>query len=103
SPSIYRWFNTDAFSQPAAFTFGDTPRTMGYLRAQGTINTDMTLQKYWQLWNEASRLQLRAEFYNLFNRTQFFAPGTTFGTSTFGVVPGALPARSIQFGLKLYW
>ena len=103
NPTIYNWFNVNAFTQPAPFTFGNAPRTMGYLRAQGTINTDMTLQKYWQLWNESSRLQLRAEFYNLFNRTQFFAPGTTFGTSTFGVVPGALPARSIQFGLKLYW
>jgi hypothetical protein len=103
NPSIYRWFNTNAFSQPSPFTFGDAPRTMGYLRAQGTINADITLQKYWQLWNEASKLQLRAEFYNLFNRTQFFAPNTTFGTSSFGVVPGALPARSIQFGMKIYW
>jgi hypothetical protein len=103
NPTIYQWFNTADFSQPAAFTFGDAPRTLGYLRSQGTINFDMTLQKYWRLWNETSKLQLRAEFYNLFNRTQFFAPGTTFGTSTFGVVPGALPARSIQFGMKLYW
>jgi hypothetical protein len=103
NPTIYQWFNTADFAQPAAFTFGDAPRTLGYLRSQGTINFDMTLQKYWQLWNEKSRLQLRAEFYNLFNRTQFFAPGTTFGTSTFGVVPGALPGRSIQFGMKLYW
>jgi hypothetical protein len=101
--TIDAWFNTQAFSQPAPFTFGNAPRTMGYLRSQGTINSDITLQKYWQLWNEASRLQLRAEFYNVFNRTQFYAPGTTFGTSTFGVIPGALPARSIQFGLKLYW
>lgn len=103
NPTIYQWFNTAAFTQPAPFTFGDVPRTMGYLRSQGTINSDMTLQKYWRLWNEASRLQLRAEFFNLFNRTQFFAPGTTFGTSSFGVIPGALPARSIQFGMKLYW
>jgi hypothetical protein len=103
NPTINRWFNTAEFAQPAAFTFGDAPRTLGYLRSQGTINFDMTLQKYWRLWNETSKLQLRAEFYNLFNRTQFFAPGTTFGTSTFGVIPGALPARSIQFGMKLYW
>jgi hypothetical protein len=101
--SIYEWFNTTAFAQPAPFTFGNAPRTLPYLRAQGTINTDLTLQKYWRLWNETSKLQLRAEFYNLFNRTQFFAPATTFGTSTFGVVPGALAARSIQFGMKLYW
>jgi hypothetical protein len=101
--SIYDYFNTAAFVQPAPFTFGNAPRTMGYLRAQGTLNTDVTLQKYWGLWNENSRLQLRAEFYNIFNRTQFFAPGSTYGTSTFGVIPGALAARSIQFGMKLYW
>ena len=101
--SIYNYFNTAAFAQPAPFTFGNAPRTMGYLRAQGTLNTDLTLQKYWRLWNENSRLQLRAEFYNIFNRTQFFAPGSTYGTSTFGVIPGALAARSIQFGMKLYW
>lgn len=102
-PTIYEWFNINAFAQPAPFTFGNAPRTMSNLRSQGTINTDATLQKYWGLWNETSRLQLRAEFYNLFNRTQFFAPNTTFGDSNFGTVPGALPARSIQFGLKLYW
>ncbi|MGA8596393.1 MAG: TonB-dependent receptor [Bryobacteraceae bacterium] len=101
--SIYEWFNVAAFAQPAPFTFGDAPRTLPYLRAQGTINTDLTVQKYWGLWNESSRLQLRGEFYNLFNRAQFFAPGTTFGTSTFGVIPGALAARSIQIGMKLYW
>jgi hypothetical protein len=103
NPTIYEWFNTAAFAQPAPFTYGTAPRALSYLRAQGTLNFDMTLQKYWGLWNETSKLQLRAEFYNLFNRTQFFAPATTFGTATFGVVPGALPARSIQFGLKLYW
>ncbi len=103
NPSIYEYFNVNAFAQPAPFTFGNAPRTMGYLRAQGTLSTDLTLEKYWRLWNETSRLQLRAEFYNLFNRAQFYAPGSTFGTSTFGVVPGALPARSIQFGMKLYW
>jgi hypothetical protein len=103
NPTIYQWFNTAAFVQPPPFTFGNAPRTTGYIRAQGMINTDATLQKYWRLWNETTKLQLRAEFYNLFNRTQFFAPATTFGTSSFGVVPGALPARSIQFGLKLYW
>jgi hypothetical protein len=103
NPSIYEWFNVAAFAQPAPFTFGDAPRTLPYLRSQGTLNSDITLQKYWGLWNETSKLQFRAEFYNIFNRTQFFAPGTTFGTSTFGVVPGALAARSIQFGMKLYW
>ena len=56
------WFNINDFTQPAPFTFGNAPRTMGYLRSQGTINTDLTIQKYWRLWAETSRLQFRAEF-----------------------------------------
>lgn len=103
NPAIARWFNTDAFAQPAPFTFGNVPRTTPYLRAQGTNNFDATVQKYWTLWNEQSRLQFRAEFYNLFNRVGFYAPNTTFGDPNFGVVTGALPARSIQLGMKLYW
>jgi hypothetical protein len=101
--TIYEWFNTAAFSQPSPFTFGNTPRTTGYIRSQGTLNTDATLQKYWQLWDETSKLQFRAEFYNLFNRTGFYAPGQTFGTPTFGAITGAFPGRSIQLGMKLYW
>ncbi|HJY06125.1 MAG TPA: hypothetical protein VJ323_07395, partial [Bryobacteraceae bacterium] len=101
--SIYEWFNTAAFTQPAPFTFGNAPRTAGYIRAQGTLNQDATLQKYWQMWNESSKLQFRAEFYNLFNRTGFYAPNTTFGNADFGTISGAFPGRSIQLALKLYW
>ncbi len=45
--SIYKWVNTGDFEQPAPFTFGDVPRALPYLRARGTLNTDMTLQKCW--------------------------------------------------------
>jgi hypothetical protein len=48
-------------------------------------------------------LQFRAEFYNLLNRTGFYAPNTTFGNANFGEIPGAFPGRSIQLALKLYW
>ena len=101
--SIYQWFNTAAFTQPAPFTFGNAPRTAGYIRSEGILNTDATLEKYWGLWNESSKLQFRAEFYNLFNRTGLYAPDTAFGDATFGQVSGAYPGRSIQLALKLYW
>jgi hypothetical protein len=103
NPTIAEWFNISAFGQPAPFTFGNVPRTTPYIRAQGTINTDASLQKYWRLWSEVSKLQFRAEFFNLFNRPAFYAPNTTFGDPSFGVVTGAFPGRSIQLGMKLYW
>jgi hypothetical protein len=103
NPTPQRWFNTAAFTQPAAFTFGNVSRTTPYLRSEGTENFDMNLNKNWQLWNETSRLQFRAEAYNLLNRTAFFAPNTNLASSAFGTVTSAGSARSIQLALKLYW
>jgi len=48
-------------------------------------------------------VQLRAEAFNLFNRPNFGAPGTTFGTSSFGVISSVSEARVIQFGVKLLY
>ena len=102
-PTPERWFNTAAFAQPAPFTFGNVARTMPNLRSHGTNNFDFSLQKYWRLRGERYRLQFRSEFFNLFNRTAFYQPDTFFGDPGFGQVFQAYPARSIQFGLKLYW
>jgi len=101
--TIDRWFDTGAFAQPAPFTFGNGPRTMPYVRAHGINNFDATVQKYWSLGAEDRKLQFRAEFYNFFNRTGFYAPNIQFGNPNFGRILGALPARSIQLGLKFYW
>ncbi len=45
-------------------------------------------------------LQLRAEFFNVFNTTQYNNPVTTFGSSNFGFVTSARDPRIIQFGAK---
>jgi hypothetical protein len=102
-PTPELWFNTAAFAQPLPFTFGNAPRTMPNLRSAGTNNFDFSLQKYWRLRSEARRIQFRAEFFNLFNRTAFYQPNTGFGNPAFGQVFQAYPARSLQLGLKLYW
>jgi hypothetical protein len=47
-------------------------------------------------------LKFEANFFNLFNAAHFANPGTTLGTSSFGVISGdRLPPRYIQLGLKL--
>ena len=50
---------------------------------------------------EGANLQFRAEFYNLWNHSQFNEPGNGFGGATFGeITSSAVPGRILQFGLK---
>jgi len=102
NPTIQEWFNTAAFAQPAPFTFGNVPRTMPTLRAPGLYDWDIAAEKYWD-FGERAHLQFRAEFFNAFNRANFYAPNTSFGSPAFGTITGANPARDIQFALKLFW
>ena len=46
-------------------------------------------------------LEVRAEIYNLFNRTNFNIPGFTLGAPDFGVISSARPARTVQLGLHV--
>ena len=50
---------------------------------------------------ERINLQFRAEFFNLFNRVQFAAPGLTQGNPSFGVISSQTNSpRLIQFALR---
>ncbi|MFN7997340.1 MAG: carboxypeptidase regulatory-like domain-containing protein [Bryobacteraceae bacterium] len=97
------WFNTCAFAQPAAGQFGTAGRNI--LTGPGVLNLDFSLAKNIPLRNENRLLQLRCEFFNLFNHPNFDIPNHVFGTSTFGQVLsanayGSRPPRQIQLGLK---
>ena len=96
--SVTRWFDTDAFSQPALYIFGN--EAMGIMRAAGIVNSDFSVLRNFTL-KERPRLQLRGEFFNAFNHTNFNPLGTIFGSSSFGVVSSAKSARQIQVGARL--
>ena len=97
--TLLHWFDTDAFSQPAAATFGNSG--VGILRSDGIINADLSLLRNFSLPGEGRRIQFRAEFFNLGNHANFGVPGRVFGASGFGVVSSAGPGRRIQLGLRL--
>jgi hypothetical protein len=68
---------------------------------------DLSIFKDFRI-SERSRLQFRAEFFNLTNTPAFANPGNTnFAVSNFGqitgLVDGANDPREIQFALKLYF
>jgi hypothetical protein len=44
-----QWFDVSQFSQPAPYTFGNTPRTLNGLRSDGARNLDIGLNKTTQL------------------------------------------------------
>ena len=97
------WFNTNCFTQPDAFTFGDESRTDPNLRSAGIAQWDFSAFKSFAIAPEGrANLQFRAEFFNIFNRVQFGYPGQSLGDSKFGQVNTQqnLP-RLVQFALRL--
>lgn len=99
-----KWFNTDCFTQPSDYSFGNEPRVDPSLRVQGIANWDFALFKETAI-TDRFRIQFRSEIFNLFNRVQFGYPSLlccSNTNSTFGVVSSQLNSpRQIQFALKL--
>src|SRR5207249_10554946 len=98
SHTVASWFNTAAFAQPAAYTFGNAG--VGIVRGPRLIQVDMSLIREFRLSGRI-RTEFRAEIFNVINHTNFGNPGTVFGSSTFGVISSAAPARQIQLGLRV--
>jgi hypothetical protein len=78
--NIHEWFNTSAFvSIPltgplANGQWGDSGRNI--LQGPGTKNVDFSVFKNFQV-AETKTLQIRGEFFNLFNTPQFNNPSAT--------------------------
>lgn len=92
------YINGSAFQNPASYTYGTTPETGAYnLKGPGYWNEDLALTKVFTTWRETS-LKLRADAFNVFNRTEFGGIDTTITDSTFGTVSTqANSPRNLQF------
>lgn len=119
NPNTTSFFNAAAFAPAPAFTFGNEPRALANARDFSGKGEDFVLGKRTRLFGEKASIDFRAEFFNLFNRHIFQAPGgfsTPLGTpfqpagSTgcsgpfacgFGAVTDSSGPRTIQFGLKI--
>jgi hypothetical protein len=96
-----KWFDTSCFTVPANNTIGNS--RFENLDADGIISQDFALSKYFTL-HEQVRLQFRSEFFNAFNHPNFAPPTALLESPNYGKVFGtSIPARQIQFALKLYW
>lgn len=92
------YINKDAFRDPAAFTFGTTPRTMAFgLRNPWYLDEDATVGKNFKLIKSTS-LKVQVDAFNIFNRTQFGGINTNIDSTAFGTVGGqANSPRRLQF------
>lgn len=101
--------NGGIMTPPAFGTLGDNPRD--FFRGRPYYNVDFSVTKDWK-FRERFGAEFRAEFFNLFNWTDYGAPGTNAGGGArLGEIVNTLNAtnpvlgsggpRTIQFGLKL--
>jgi len=99
-----RWYDPNAFVLPAFGTWGNVGR--GTFRGPGLANVDLSLAKDVPV-AEGKELQLRAEFFNAFDRANFGPPnslvfsGTTISPSAGLITTTTTQARQIQLSLKL--
>ena len=70
-----------------------------FFHGPGLNNWDFSLQKNTQI-KERMSLQIRFEFFNIFNHAQFTNPTGTINSSTFGLVTGARDGRIGQAAVK---
>ncbi len=100
--SRLEWFNTAAFAEPAAYTFGNEGRNN--LTGPPFKNLDFSAFKDFHL-TERFNLQFRSEFFDILNHANFGLPDGTVTDPNFGQITSvANPAsgsREIQFALKL--
>jgi hypothetical protein len=101
---VVQYFNPNAFSAPKAGYVGNVKRDS--LTGPGFADWDVSLLKSTR-FTERTRLQFRAEFFNVLNHTNLQTPNEVVYTSatvqspTAGVVTAAATSRQIQLGLKL--
>lgn len=100
-PARDRWINRAAFAVPGALRFGTSARSYSDLRAPALLNESLGLIKRTALAERFS-LIFRAEFFNLFNRTQFQSPAAVVNNANFGQISGqANTPRQGQLALRL--
>jgi hypothetical protein len=97
--SIDQWFDPAAFSDPPPEQYGNSGRNI--IAGPGLTDLDFSLFKKFQL-GEKRMLQVRGEYFNILNHSNFLYPTSTTDASwnTGGILTQPMPARVGQLALK---
>jgi hypothetical protein len=71
-------------ADPSLATYGTLPRN--FLRGPGFVNFGMAFSKTTPLVGERTKLEFRAEFFNIFNHSNFQTSNTNINSGQFGQV-----------------
>ena len=79
------YIDRNAFQSPAAFTFGNTPRTLAHdLRNPAYFNQDLSIQREFRI--ARARLGVGVDVFNVFNNVVFGGIQTNITNTNFGRV-----------------
>ena len=92
------WVNRAAFASAPDTRRGTAG--VGTVEGPGSQVWDFSVRRRIGL-SERFRLQLQADIFNAFNRTNFRDMDVNLANASFGTLTAAGPARNIQLGLKL--
>jgi hypothetical protein len=100
--TVNEWLSRSAFQRLSVLTqagqFGNAGRNIA--RGPSYTNVDVSLVRDFQL-PANTRLQFRAEVFNVANHANFGLPVADLNSANFGRIFSAAPPRLMQFGLKL--
>jgi hypothetical protein len=96
----FQYFSTDMFSSEQLGVPGNASRR--FFHGPGLNNWDMSLFKNVHFTERVS-VDIRAEFFNVFNHTQFGNPVGNFAQSNFGQITSARDPRIGQVAAKIHF
>ncbi|PYR04426.1 MAG: hypothetical protein DMG00_23485 [Acidobacteria bacterium] len=99
--TIDHWFDTTAFAEPTAFTYG----TCSPNSVVGPGSKSMNLSLFRSIPFNGRRLELRVESFNTFNWVNWGRPGQSVSNAaTFGRISSTQgDPRELQFAVKMYF
>jgi hypothetical protein len=97
-PTIDRYFNTDAFTIPAAGLFGSSPRNV--IIGPGSKNLNATISRVVRTGGNRS-IQIQMRVNNILNLANYTGVDTNVNSPTFGQVTGVSGSRSATLNLGL--
>ena len=100
--SITQWFNPACVALPTdpSQPFGNAPRNN--VRGPNFWQFDVAASKNIAVAGR-TRLQVRVEAFNLFDRVNFAPPASNRSNASFGTITTAFDARQVQLGVKVLW